>query len=404
MATSSERMRAWTGPAVLGFGFRPLFFLAGLWASLAMVLWIAMLSGHASLPAAFDPISWHAHEFLWGYLGAVMGGFLLTAVPNWTGRLPIVGWPLAGLVALWLLGRLVIACSAELPPLAVALCDLSFQTVLALALLREIVAGRNWRNLKVVGLLALSIAMNAVFHWQAAHGENPADGIATRGGVAVAVMLIALIGGRVVPSFTRNWLAKRSPGRLPAPLGRGDFITLGVTGAALAAWVVLPDAKLGGAACLLAGTANLWRLSRWCGRRTLSEPLVWVLHLGFLFVPIGFLLVGGAAFWPGAIPAMGALHAWLAGAIGTMTLAMMTRASLGHSGKALHADWRTTTIYLLILTAATARIAAGFLPGQMALLDLAGATWVLAFGGFAALYAPMFLLPRKIAGRAPNPR
>ncbi len=403
MATSSERMRTWTGPAVLSFGFRPLFFLAGLWACLAMVLWIAMLGGQISLPTTFDPISWHAHEFLWGYLGAVMGGFLLTAVPNWTGRLPIVGWPLGGLVALWLVGRVAVACSAGLPPLAVALCDLSFQSVLALALLREIVEGKNWRNLQVVGLLVLFIAMNAVFHWQAAHGENPADGIAARGGVAVAVMLIALIGGRVVPSFTRNWLAKRPPGRLPAPLGRGDFICLALTGVALAAWVARPAAEATGAACLLAGLANLWRVSRWSWLRTLREPLLWVLHLGFLFVPIGFLLVGGAALWPWGIPPTAAMHAWLAGAIGTMTLAMMTRATLGHSGKALRANWGTTTIYLLILTAAVARIAAGFLPGQMAPLDLAGVAWVLAFGGFVALYTPMFLLPRKIVGRKPNP-
>lgn len=402
MATSSERMRAWTGPAVLSFGFRPLFLLAGIWACGAMALWIGMLAGQISLPIAFDPVAWHAHEFLWGYLGAVMGGFLLTAVPNWTGRLPIVGWPLGGLVALWIVGRVAVAISADLPPLVVALCDLSFQTVLALALLREIVAGKNWRNLKVVGLLGLFIAMNAVFHWQAAQGENPADGIATRGGVAVAVMLIALIGGRVVPSFTRNWLAKRPEGSLPAPLGRVDFDTLGVTAVALVGWVALPEASATGAACLIAGVANLWRLSRWSWWRTRAEPLLWVLHVGFLFVPIGFLLVGGAALWPTIVPRTAVLHAWLAGAIGIMTLAMMTRATLGHTGRPLISDRATTAVFLLMLTAVMARVAAGFLPGQAELLDLAGAAWVLAFGGFTASYAPLFLLPRKIAGRKPN--
>ncbi len=301
MATSSERMRAWNGPAVLSYGFRPLFFAAGLWAALAMVMWIGLLSGILALPTAFDPIAWHAHEFVWGYLGAVMGGFLLTSVPNWTGRLPIVGWPLAVLVVLWLIGRLVVALSAMLPPLAVAIGDLSFHTVLAIALLREIVAGKNWRNLKVIGLLGLFIAMNGVFHWQAAQGENVADGIATRGGVAVAVMLIALIGGRVVPSFTRNWLAKRASGPLPAPLGRGDFVSLGLSMAALVGWVVLPDNKVTGIACLIAGLANLWRLARWSWARTLSEPLLWILHLGFFFVPAGFLLVGSAVLWPQAV-------------------------------------------------------------------------------------------------------
>ena len=402
MATSSERMRAWTGPAVLSFGFRPLFLLAGIWACGAMALWIGMLAGQISLPTAFDPVAWHAHEFLWGYLSAVMGGFLLTAVPNWTGRLPIVGWPLCGLVTLWMVGRVAVAISADLPPLVVALCDLSFQTVLALALLREIVAGKNWRNLKVVGLLGLFIAMNALFHWQAAQGENAADGIATRGGIAVAVMLIALIGGRVVPSFTRNWLAKQLAGALPAPLGRIDFGTLGVTAIALVGWVALPEARATAAACLIAGVANLWRLSRWSWWRTRAEPLLWVLHLGFLFVPLGFLLVGGAALWPAIVPRTAVLHAWLAGAIGIMTLAMMTRATLGHTGRPLTSDRATTAVFLLMLTATIARVAAGFLPGQVGLLDVAGAAWVLAFGGFAASYAPLFLLPRKIAGRKPN--
>ena len=402
MVTSSERMRAWTGPAVLSYGFRPLFLLAGFWACLAMVVWILMLAGEVDLATAFDPISWHAHEFLWGYLGAVIGGFLLTSVPNWTGRLPIVGWPLAGLVALWLAGRVAVVMSADFPPLLVALIDLSFQSVLALALLREIIAGKNWRNLKVIGLLALFIAMNSLFHWEAAQGSSPADSVATRGGIAVAVMLIALIGGRVVPSFTRNWLAKNQPGgRMPAPLGRVDFVALWISAIALVSWVALPEAKATGMVCGLAGIVNLWRLSRWTSWRTRAEPLLWVLHLGFLFVPLGFLLVGSAALWPQVFPTTGAMHGWLVGAIGIMTLAMMTRATLGHTGRPLSSDRVTTAVFVLILVATLARIVAGFMPGQMVLIDIAGLAWVLAFGGFAVSYAPLFLMPREIAGRKP---
>ena len=398
MASSSIQLRAWKGPAVLGGGFRPMFLLAGAWASLAMIVWIAMLAGLFDLPTRFDPIAWHAHEFLWGYLGAVVAGFLLTAVPNWTGRLPIVGWPLAGLALLWLVGRFAIAVSAMLPPLVVALCDLSFQAVLLLALLREIVAGKNWRNLKVVGLVAAMLAMNALFHWHAAQGVNVADGIATRGGVAVAVTMIALIGGRVIPSFTRNWLAKAA-GRLPVPPGRADDAIIGMTSAALLCWVVWPHAAVSGALALAAGLANLWRLSRWAGLHTLGEPLLWVLHLGFLFVPVGFLLVGGAVLWPGVFPVMGALHAWLAGAIGIMTLAMMTRVSLGHSGRELSADRSIAAIYLLAATAAISRILAGFLPGAAWMIDLAGTAWILAFGLFVIRYASVLAKPRLPAVR-----
>lgn len=404
MASSSIQLRAWKGPAVLAGGFRPMFLLAGAWASVAMIVWIAVLAGKLDLPTRFDPIAWHAHEFLWGYLSAVVAGFLLAAVPNWTGRLPIVGWPLAGLALLWLAGRLAIAVSAMLPPLVVALCDLSFQGVLLLALLREIVAGKNWRNLKVVGLVAVMLAMNALFHWHAAQGENVADGIATRGGVAVAITMIALIGGRVIPSFTRNWLAKAAAGRLPVPPARADDAVIGLTLAALFCWVIWPYAIVSGALALVGGLANLWRLSRWAWQRTLGEPMLWVLHLGFLFVPVGFLLVGGAVLWPGVFPAMGALHAWLAGAIGIMTLAMMTRVSLGHAGRAMHADLSVSAIYFLATTAAILRILAGFFPGAMWMLDLAGTAWILAFTLFVIRYAPVLTKPRVVASRMQDRR
>ncbi|MBW6507854.1 MAG: NnrS family protein, partial [Rhodobacteraceae bacterium] len=210
------------------------------------------------------------------------------------------------------------------------------------------------------------------------------------------VLLIALIGGRVVPSFTRNWLARQpGTGRLPVPIGRGDLACLVLSLGALAVWVVLPEAMATAALALAAGLANLWRLARWATERTLAEPLLWVLHLGYLFVPLGFLLVAGAAIWPAVFPAAGMQHAWLAGAIGVMTVAMMTRASLGHSGKPLTAGRGTTAVYVLVAAAALLRITAGFLPGQPWLLTASGSAWVLGFGGFAALYAPLFLRPRR---------
>lgn len=393
MTTSSLRIRDWTGPAILSNGFRPFFLMAGLWAALAMTLWVAILAGWLSLPAAFDPISWHAHEFLWGYLAAVMAGFLLTAVPNWTGQLPIVGWPLAGLAALWLAGRLAVLVSAHLPGWLTVLADLSFLAALALVLGREIVAGRNWRNLPVLALVGLMLAANAAFHMGL-------GGTALRGAMAAAVAMVALVGGRVVPSFTRNWLVQRRvPGRLPVPPGRADAACLALTGATLALWVVWPDAGPTAAAALAAGLANLWRLSRWAGERTAAEPLLWVLHVGFLFVPLGFLLLAGAAIWPQHFAAPGMEHAWLAGAIGVMTVAMMTRVSLGHSGRALTAGRGTVLVYVLVTSAAVLRLAAGFMPGQAWLLTWSGSAWVLGFGLFAVLYTPIYLRPRRPSHR-----
>ncbi|HSG55968.1 MAG TPA: NnrS family protein, partial [Paracoccaceae bacterium] len=338
MSTTAEQVRAWKGPAVLSFGFRPFFLGGAVWAAVAMALWVPMLSGHLVLPTAFDPVSWHAHEFLFGYLGAIVAGFLMTAVPNWTGRMPVVGWPLAGLFGLWLAGRIAVAFAVYLPVLAVAAADLAMAVVLAAFIAREIAAGRNWRNLPVLAALAALIIGNGIFHWEAASGAYAAQGYGLRLGLAAALMMIALVGGRIVPSFTRNWLVKRGGSALPAPpMQRFDKLALAVLLVALLLWIVRPQAETTGVALMLAGLLHLVRLMRWRGGRTVREPLVWVLHAGYLFLPLGTLGLGADLILPGAVGMAAAQHLWMAGAIGVMTMAVMTRASLGHTGRPLTA-------------------------------------------------------------------
>lgn len=405
MTTSAERMRAWTGPAILSFGFRPFFLLAAIWAALAMAAWVVMLTGRDVLPTAFDPVSWHSHELLFGYLGAVVAGFLLTAVPNWTGSLPLVGWPLAGLALLWVVGRVAVGTSTYLPPLVAALADLAFPVALTAFLAREIFAGRNWKNLPVLALLTVWAIANALFHWEAAQGGSPAQGFGLRIGVAVAVLLISLIGGRIVPSFTRNWLAQRKADRLPVPFGRADAAVLALTVATLALWTVWPDRTVVAVACGVAGLMHLWRLARWQGHQTGAEALVWVLHVGYAFVPLGFLAVAAGQFAPGMGPA--AQHVWMAGAVGLMTLAVMTRASLGHAGRPLHATGPITSLYFALIVSVLARLMAGAFPGEDWLLHLAAGAWIASFVGFSVLYWPILARPRKAArrpNRAPNER
>lgn len=394
MTTSAQQVRKWRGAAVLGHGFRPLFLVAGVQALLAMMLWLLLITGHVALPTGFDPVAWHAHEFLFGYLPAVAAGFLLTAVPNWTGRSPIVGWPLAWLTGLWLLGRLAVTFGAALSPEVMAAADVSFGVAFAAVIGREIVAGRNWRNLPVVGLLTALVIANLAFHIEAAHDVPAASGFGARSAVAVAVLMIVLIGGRIVPSFTGNWLARRGPGRLPSPPGRFDQAAIALAALALMAWIVLPEHGAAGLLCLVAGMVHIGRLARWAGWRTGSEPLVWVLHAGYGFVPLGFLLVGVSALAPETWPRTGAQHAWMAGAVGVMTLAVMSRANRGHTGRSLVADRATTAIYLLAILAALLRVAAGFAPGAVWPLHGAASAWIAAFGLFVAAYAPM-LLRRK---------
>ncbi|MBU4529464.1 NnrS family protein [Hoeflea sp.] len=399
MATTAEQMRAWQGPAILSFGFRPFFLLGAAWAAIAMVVWVMMLSGNSPLLTAFDPVAWHAHELLFGYLGAVLAGFLLTAVPNWTGGLPVTGWPLAGLVALWLIGRIAVAVSAALPPYAAMALDLALPVALAGVLLREIIVGRNWRNLPVLSLLAIWMLANAGFHIQALGDGLPAYGAELRLGLLAAIMLISLIGGRIVPSFTRNWLVQQKATRFPAIAGRTDKIILLATAIALAAWVAAPEHAATAALCGLAGLGQTYRLFGWQGRQTSAEPLVWVLHVAYAFVPLGFFAIAGAALLD--YPTAAAQHVWMAGGIGLMTLAVMSRASLGHAGRPLKATPAITALYVALIVSVAARFMAGLAPGEDWPLHLAAGAWILAFGGFAVIYFPILARP-KLARKAPS--
>ncbi len=257
-----------------------------------------------------------------------------------------------------------------------------------LAAAREIVAGRNWRNLAVVMLVSLLLAGNVAFHLEA-HFQGAAD-TGTRVGIAVVVLLIALIGGRIIPSFTRNWLVRENPGRLPVPFGRFDTIVVAIGALALAAWVVSPDSRFTGAVLALAGLLHLARLSRWAGHRTFRERLLLILHVGYVFVPLGFLLNAASAFE--LLPAGAGIHAWMVGAAGIMTLAVMSRATLGHTGQQLIASSATQAIYAAIIVATLSRICAVIEPAHSeALLHVAAFAWAAAFIGFAVAFAPLLL-------------
>ena len=384
----------WSGPAVLSFGFRPFFLLAGLWAALSMALWLVMLRTGLALPTHLDPVSWHAHAALYGYLGAVLPGFLLTAVPSWTGRPPLGGWTLLGLVVLWLLGRIAVAVSEYLPLLAVTLTDLAGLVIFGGILVREIVTAKNWRNLVVIVILGVFVAGNAVFHAEAAGGGHAASGYGLRIGLAAGIMLISLIGGRIVPAFTRNWLVERDGARLPAAFGPPDRLALVLNVPALSCWVAMPRGSVAGLLLLVTGLVQLGRLARWRGLSTWSEPLVWILHVGYAFIPVGMLALGTAILWPGSLTHAAAQHAWMAGAIGVMTLAVMTRASLGHTGRPLAAGAATTALYLLVIGSVVARLLSGVQPHwAQSLWTVSAILWTLGLAGFAIVYGRLLIGP-----------
>jgi uncharacterized protein involved in response to NO len=374
------------GIAFLSAGFRPFFFLGAVWAAIAVPVWLAAYVHGYALPGALPAMLWHAHEMVYGYALAIVTGFLLTTIPNWTGRLPLRGAPLAALVTLWLAGRVSVLAS----PAIGAAVDLAFTVVLIAVVARELTKARSFHNLPVVATLGLLLAGNVLVHLQALDIAYTAA-LGNRIGVATLLALISLIGGRLVPSFTRNWLAKeRSQVPAPAPHDRVDTACLLIVLAGLVAWVSAPASQLAGAMALAAGFAAAVRLARWRGRATVRAPLLFVLHVGYGWLAVGLACLGlnGLFGWapPGA-----ALHALTVGAIGTMTLAVMTRASLGHTGRALHAGPGTVAIYLLVTAAALLRIGAGFSQHSALVTSLAGVAWSGAFGLFAILYAPLLL-------------
>lgn len=393
MSGGIPRYRSWRGPAVLGAGFRPFFLLAGLWAAIAILVWLAAFAGLIVVPTAFAPTAWHAHEMLFGFVQAAVAGFLLTAVPNWTGRMPIQGWGLAGLAAVFVAGRIAVACSAMIGP-AAALIDLAFPVVLLAVLGREIVAGRNWRNMPMLAVIVVFASANGLTHAEAL-GWAETGAIGLRLGIAVIAVLITLVGGRVIPSFTRNWLAKRDSTRLPAPVGRFDAATIAVTVAALLVWTAMPDSTAMAGAMALAAAMNFLRLSRWRGYATMAEPLVWILHIGYLWLPVAFILLALAPFVSAVLPSA-PLHALTGGAMATMVLAVSTRATLGHTGRALHAGPWTVLMYGFVIASAAARVGAGFAPAWYdPLLAFAGLAWTATFGIYVAVYGPMLLRPNS---------
>ncbi len=385
-ASRDGRGRIRAMPPILHYGFRPFFFLGALYAGVAIPVWLLAYFGGVQIGGPFDGMRWHAHEMLFGYLGAVIAGFILTAIPNWTGRLPLSGVPLAVLVGLWLAGRVACLLSPNLW-LAMAV-DLSFPATLGFAIWREVVRGRNWKNVPVAAMITLFGCANAADHL--ANAGLLDHSLGQRLALAVAAILIALIGGRIVPSFTRNWLAKTGVSSLPVPFGRLDMAALGCAVAAMVGWVAVPDSAAVGALLLAAGMLLAVRLSRWRGLATMREPILLVLHAGYGWLAVSFALLGLSAVLPDALSPSAALHALTAGAIGTMTLAVMTRASLGHTGRSIVADRFVVAMYVMVTAGAALRVAAP-LVGEWYVDVLAGggALWSGAFLLFAARYAPI---------------
>ncbi len=392
MTVAGKRPIVLSSSAWLSHGFRPFFLAAGLWALLALALWIDLWWTGQALPSRFDPLDWHIHEMLFGFVMAAVAGFLLTAVPNWTGGLPVRGRPLAVLVGLWLLGRIACLISALGPAGLAMAADMMFPLVLVATIGREILARRQWRSLPMVAPVAILGLANLLMHLESVGFAVP-PGLGWRLGLAATAVLISVVAGRIVPSFTRNWLSKVPKAPLPASHNWIDTAAVGTGISGLFGWAFFPNVPVSGSLLLFAAGFNLWRLVRWNGWATVEEPLLAILHLGYAWLVVGLGLLGLVTLGL-PIPESAAIHALTVGAIGTMTLAVMTRATRGHTGRSLMADRATMALYLLITLAAVTRVAATISDLWTAPLIMTSAgLWLLAFAVFVLSYGPKLVRP-----------
>ncbi len=383
------------GTALFDYGFRVFFLLAGLVAVASVGAWY-LITGHgAEIPFAVAPVIWHGHEMVFGYAAAVIAGFLLTAAPGWTGRDRVHGAPLALLALLWLLGRLAYWFSAWLPVGLVAVVDLAFLPALLAALLPGWLARGARRHLVFVVFLGLLACGNLLVHLDSLGVAWADPGQGLRLAIATVVLLIAVVGGRIVPSFTLNALRRRDA---TASLRRPPWLdraTVAATAGFVIAETFLPGSPAAGLVALAAALLHAVRQAGWRPLSTWREPLLWILHVGYAWLAIGLAAKGLAALtdW---LPDVLAMHALTVGAIATMTVAVMTRAGLGHTGRPLVAPKPVVAAYLALTGAAVVRVF-----GPLVLPDAAATTteisallWVSAYALICLVYGPILTRPR----------
>src|SRR6188768_4150494 len=391
---SSKATRTAATVPLLEKGFRPFFLLGAGFAALAVPLWLLALRGGLQPGGQFGAMQWHAHEMLFGFSIAIIAGFLLTAVGNWTGRETAIGWPLAGLAALWAAGRGALFFAEHLPRYAPALIDLAFLPALALACALPVVAVRNHRNYGFIALILGLWVANGVAHFAALQGDLATVRTAHRVALDAIVLMTVLVTGRIVPMFTRNATRVDS-------IRSVRSLDIGSIAAVLALTLADVGSVASGLSAAFAAAAGVLLLARmrfWGSLRTAQQPLLWILHLGTLWLPLGLLLRAASALTP-VIPESSSLHALTAGAIGLLTLGMMARVSLGHTGRMLTLPRGMQASFLCLLAAGLIRVAAPLLPGSQYLLALTVATvaWSAAFALFVVRYWTILCSPRADA-------
>lgn len=377
---------------LFSYAFRPFFLLLVVQAIAMVPFWSLTWSGAVPFAWQRNPIYWHGHEMLNGFAGAAIGGFLLTAVANWTNRPAVSGWPLMLLCAVWLVGRLSVGSAV-----AAAIFDIGYWSLLLMIAANEILRAGNRRNYKLLFVLAAMLLIDAGWHFAELH-QPTLQRQFLWAQMYLVVLLVTIIGGRVIPAFTGNWLRRQAasqktpavPAQMPVAFNRMDLLViLAFVGFALCSVFSAPSIvtlPVG----MIAAALHAVRLSRWLGHLTLSDPLVWMLHLSYAWIPVGIALMALASI--GWVSPSAGIHALTTGAIAGMIVSVSSRAALGHTNRALVAHPALTCSIVLLNLTAVLRVGASMLDMQM-LVSLSALSWIVAFLCYGYVFVPILLGP-----------
>lgn len=379
-----------TNHPLFRLGFRPFYLLAALFAAISIPLWIARYFGLVQSLPRID-LNWHMHEMVFGFAIAVIVGFLFTAGRNWTGLWTPRRGHLAALAGVWIAGRLAMLFAH---PALAALVDLAFLPLAAWPMYQVLKRAGNKRNMFLVGLLGLLTALNALFHAAALGWLAVSTITLMQAGILVIVIIESVIGGRVIPGFTGNAI----PGPKPVTNEKRDRIGMGLTIAAAIAWVLALPAPLVASLALAACCAQLTRLAGWRPHSTLRNPLLWILHVSYAWIAIGFFMMALAAV--GWTTSSAAFHALTIGSMAGLIIGMITRTALGHTGRPLKAGGSELVMYLLIQAGVIARLlaAVGATDLRSPMLVAAAVFWSVAFVLYVVVYGP-YLVSARVDGR-----
>lgn len=382
------------GPVLLAFAFRPFFLLTALYAAGLVAAWVAFLFGGLPLPLGVNPIQWHAHELLFGMVSAAIAGFLLTAMCNWTGASPLKGGGLLALILLWTAGRAAMWLSGWLPLWLVAAIDLAFLPAMAAYVARVLLRHGNYRNLVLVALLSLLTGANLLMHLGFSRPWLGGGRLGEVLALDLIATLMVVIGGRITPAFTANWL--RMQGKDPTQVRRSEALDRAAFWSMVAILPVdlaMPFPVLTSLMALFAALVNGWRLHAWRGWKASGEPLIWILHFAMAWIVVALLLKAMTP-WLALSPSVW-MHAMGAGAGGTLILGVMTRVAVGHTGRPMRLPRLAIWIYIAVITAGAVRVIAAFVP-QLAYpaLTVSAVAWVVAFLLFVLIYWPILSRPR----------